>query len=185
MDPPLRERLRWRNATDNDVERPATRANMARTAALLTAAGRARLPHRACWFPATVSSTTTSCSPRPRPRGSWASRSCSRTTACRSGGSTSSRVLDTALSTAAAYGWGSMSAYGPLPYVWVTRLRLLLLQPLGGARPPRAHRRRRTRSRSWLESPAENPLDGWIATVATLLVTGLSPVRSSATGSRT
>ena len=39
MDPPLRERVRWRNATDNDVERPATRANMARTAALLSAAG--------------------------------------------------------------------------------------------------------------------------------------------------
>jgi hypothetical protein len=38
MDPPLRERLRWRNATGNDVERPATRATMARTAALLSGA---------------------------------------------------------------------------------------------------------------------------------------------------
>ena len=38
---------------------------------------------------------------------------------------------------------------------------------------------RATRLRSRQESPAENPLDGWIATVATLLVTGylLSVVR--------
>src|SRR4051795_13217446 len=39
MDPPLRERLRWRNASENVVEAPATRAMMARTAALFAGAG--------------------------------------------------------------------------------------------------------------------------------------------------
>src|SRR5215210_5338837 len=38
MDPPLRERLRWRNASENSVEAPAVRAMMARTAALLAGA---------------------------------------------------------------------------------------------------------------------------------------------------
>src|SRR5688572_18724177 len=38
MDPPLRERLRWRNASENGVEAPAARAMMARTAVLLAGA---------------------------------------------------------------------------------------------------------------------------------------------------
>jgi hypothetical protein len=39
MDSPLRERLRWRNTTDEDVEATATRATLARTAAVLTGLG--------------------------------------------------------------------------------------------------------------------------------------------------
>src|SRR5919112_757315 len=39
MDPPLRERLRWRNALESGVDAPATRAMMARTAALFAGAG--------------------------------------------------------------------------------------------------------------------------------------------------
>src|SRR3954470_18039109 len=39
MDPPLRERVRWRIASEEAVEAPATRAMMARTAALLAGAG--------------------------------------------------------------------------------------------------------------------------------------------------
>ena len=39
MDPPLRERLLWRNASEDDVEAPATRVMMARTAALFAGAG--------------------------------------------------------------------------------------------------------------------------------------------------
>ena len=80
-------------------------------------------------------------------------------------------VLDTALFTAAAYGWGSMSVYGPLPYVWVTGFvfyfftrsaALVHLAIIAAAYAVALVQ----------ESPAENPLDGWIATVATLLVTG-------------
>ena len=81
-------------------------------------------------------------------------------------------LLGTALSTAAAYGWGSESAYGPLPYVWVTlfvfyffsRPAALLHVALMAAGYALALVE---------ESPSEDPLDGWIATVATLLVTGL------------
>ena len=91
-------------------------------------------------------------------------------------------LLGTALSTAAAYGWGSESAYGPLPYVWVTMFvfyffsrsaALVHLALMAGGYALALVE----------ESPSENPLDGWIATVATLLVTGylISVVRDSLT----
>jgi diguanylate cyclase (GGDEF)-like protein len=91
-------------------------------------------------------------------------------------------VLGTALSTTAAYGWGSASAYGPLPYVWVTvfvfyffsrSAALVHLALMAGGYALALVE----------ESPSESPLDGWIATVATLLVTGylISVVRDSLT----
>ena len=177
MDPPLRERVRWRNATDNDVERPATRANMARTASLLTAAGAL-----VCLIAVLV------------PGDGQLHDDILFATAGAAGvmsvalmiaydripfwGFHVVAVLDTALFTAAAYGWGSMSAYGPLPYVWVTgfvfyffsRSAALVHLAIIAAAYALA---------LVAESPTENPLDGWIATVATLLVTGylLSIVR--------
>ena len=177
MDPPLRERLRWRNATGNDVERPATRANMARTAALLTAAGAL-----VCLIAVLV------------PGDGQLHDDVLLATAAAAGalavflllayervplwGFHVVALLDTALFTAAAYGWGSMSSYGPLPYLWVTgfvfyffsRSAALVHLSVIAAGYALALA---------LESPSENPLDGWIATVATLLVTGylLSVVR--------
>jgi diguanylate cyclase (GGDEF)-like protein len=177
MDPPLRERLRWRNATGTDVERPATRANMARTAALLSSAGAL-----VCLIAVVV------------PGDGQLHDDILLATAAAAAvlgvflllvydrlplwGFHVVALLDTALFTAAAYGWGSMSSYGPLPYVWVTgfvfyffsrsaALVHLSIIAAGYALALAA------------ESPAENPLDGWIATVATLLVTGylLSIVR--------
>ncbi len=177
MDPPLRERLRWRNATGNDVERPATRANMARTSALLTGAGAL-----VCLIAVLV------------PGDGQLHDEVLLATAAASAvlgvllllayervpfrGFHVVALLDTALFTAAAYGWGSMSSYGPLPYVWVTgfvfyffsrsaALVHLSIIAAGYALALAA------------ESPADNPLDGWIATMATLLVTGylLSVVR--------
>jgi diguanylate cyclase (GGDEF)-like protein len=177
MDPPLRERLRWRNATGIDVERPATRANMARTAALLTSAGAL-----VCLIAVLV------------PGDGQLHDDILIATAVASGvlsvlvlivyerlpvwGFHVVALLDTALFTAAAYGWGSMSSYGPLPYVWVTGFvfyffsRSAALVHLSVIAAGYAFALA-------LESPAENPLDGWIATVATLLVTGflLSVVR--------
>ena len=170
MDPPLRERLRWRNATGNDVERPATRANMARTAALLSSAGAL-----VCLIAVVV------------PGGGQLDDGILLATAAAAGalgvallvaydripvwGFHVVALLDTALFTAAAYGWGSMSSYGPLPYVWVTgfvfyffsRSAALVHLSIIAAAYALALA---------LESPSENPLDGWIATVATLLVTG-------------
>ena len=177
MDPPLRERLRWRNATGNDVERPATRANMARTSALLSAAGAL-----VCLIAVLV------------PGDGQLDDDVLLATAAAAGalavflllayervprwGFHVVALLDTALFTAAAYGWGSMSSYGPLPYLWVTgfvfyffsRSAALVHLSVIAAGYALALA---------LESPSENPLDGWIATVATLLVTGylLSVVR--------
>ena len=177
MDPPLRERLRWRNATGNDVERPATRANMARTSALLSAAGAL-----VCLIAVLV------------PGDGQLDDDVLLATAAAAGalavflllayervprwGFHVVALLDTALFTAAAYGWGSMSSYGPLPYLWVTgfvfyffsRSAALLHLSVIAAGYALALA---------LESPSENPLDGWIATVFTLLVTGylLSVVR--------
>src|SRR5215210_3999183 len=177
MDPPLRERLRWRNATGKDVERPATRANMARTAALLSSAGAL-----VCLIAVLV------------PGDGQLHDDILIATAAAAAvlgvllllvydrlplwGFHVVALLDTALFTAAAYGWGSMSSYGPLPYVWVTgfvfyffsRSAALVHLSIIAAGYALALTQ---------ESPAENPLDGWIATVATLLVTGylLSAVR--------
>ena len=170
MDPPLRERLRWRNATGNDVERPATRATMARTAALLGGAialtclvavlvpGDAQLDDDVLIGTAAAAGLL----------GAllllvddglpfWAFHAVA--------------LVGTALSTTAAYGWGSESAYGPLPYVWVTLYvfyffsrpaALVHLALMAGGYALALVE----------ESPTENPLDGWVATVATLLVTG-------------
>jgi len=170
MDPPLRERLRWRNATDDDVERPATRENMARTSAFLTIAG-----SLVCLVAVLV------------PGDGQLDDEVLVATAAAAGvlgvlllvaydrvprwGFHIVALLDTALFTAAAYGWGSMSSYGPLPYVWVTgfvfyffsRSAALVHLSIIAAGYALALSQ---------ESPAENPLDGWIATVATLLVTG-------------
>ena len=109
MDPPLRERLRWRNATGNGVERPATRANMARTAALLSSAGAL-----ICLIAVVV------------PGDGQLHDDILLATAAAAGalgvllliaydrvppwGFHVVALLDTALFTAAAYGWGSMSS---------------------------------------------------------------------------
>jgi diguanylate cyclase (GGDEF)-like protein len=80
--------------------------------------------------------------------------------------------LGTAISTAAAYGWGSESAYGPLPFVWVTLLAFYFFTR-GAALVHLALMAAGYALALGLEDPAENPLDGWVATVLTLLVTGL------------
>ena len=177
MDPPLRERLRWRNATGNDVERPATRANMARTAALLSGAGAL-----VCLIAVVVpgdgqldDDILLGTAAAAAALGLFLLLAYDRVPLW---GFHVVALLDTALFTAAAYGWGSMSSYGPLPYVWVTGFvfyffsrsaALVHLSVIAAAYALALV----------AESPAENPLDGWIATVATLLVTGylLSVVR--------
>ena len=121
--------------------------------------------------PVTASSTTTSCWRRPRAPASSAAVLLLVYDRMPPWGFHVVAVLDTALFTAAAYGWGSMSVYGPLPYVWVTGFvfyfftrsaALVHLAIIAAAYAVALVQ----------ESPAENPLDGWIATVATLLVTG-------------
>jgi diguanylate cyclase (GGDEF)-like protein/putative nucleotidyltransferase with HDIG domain len=81
-------------------------------------------------------------------------------------------AVGTVLSTTAAYGWGSESAYGPLPYVWVTLFAFYFFSR-GAALVHLALIAAGYALALVLEEPAQNPLDGWLATVATLLVTGL------------
>lgn len=171
MDPPLRERLRWRNATQNGVDRPGERAAMARAAAFFSVSGAliclvgvlvpgdAQLDDDvllATAGAALVLATLVLAAYERTP--GWAFHVVA--------------VVGTALATAAAYGWGSETAYGPLPYVWVTLfvfyffrrpVALVHLALMAAAYAATV----------MAESPAESPLDGWIATVLTLLVTGL------------
>jgi len=170
MDPPLRERLRWRNPTGNDVERLATPATMARTAALVSLAvalnclvgvlvpGEAQRDDDVLLATAVAAALLGAALLVAYNRlPFWSFHAVA--------------LLGTALATAAAYGWGSESAYGPLPYVWVTlfafyffsRPAALLHVALMAAGYALALVE---------ESPSEDPLDGWIATVVTLLVTG-------------
>jgi diguanylate cyclase (GGDEF)-like protein len=171
MNPPLRERLRWRNATDDGVDAPATRAMMARTAALFAAAGAvicllgtfvpgdAQLDDGVLLVAAAASALLgafliVGYDSIPLP---WFHPIV---------------FAGTAIATAATYGWGTESAYGPVPYVWVilfafyffTRGAALVHLALVAAAYALA---------LVLEDPVENPLDGWIATVVTLLVAGL------------
>jgi diguanylate cyclase (GGDEF)-like protein len=170
MDPPLRERLRWRNPTGNDVERLATPATMARTAALLSGAialtclvavlvpGDAQLDDDVLLATAAAAGVLVASLLLVDDRlPYWAFHLVA--------------VLGTALSSTAAYGWGTQSAYGPLPYVWVT-LFVFYFFSRSAALVHLALMAAGYALALVQESPEENPLDGWIATVATLLVTG-------------
>jgi diguanylate cyclase (GGDEF)-like protein len=170
MDPPLRERLRWRNPTGNDVERPATRATMARTAALLSGAialtslvavfvpGDAQLDDDYLLGTAAAAGVL----------GALLLLIYDRLPVW---GFHGVALLGTGLSTTAAYGWGTESAYGPLPYVWVTLFAFYFF----GRPAALVHLAIMAAAYALVlveESPKESPLDGWIATVATLLVMG-------------
>jgi diguanylate cyclase (GGDEF)-like protein len=170
MDPPLRERLRFRNPTGNDVEWLASRATMARTAAALSGAVAitclvgALVPGEAQrdddLLIATAAAATVLAAVLLMAYGRlpfWAFHGVA--------------LLGTALATTAAYGWGSESAYGPLPYVWVT----LFVSYLFSRPVALLHVALMAAGYALVlveESPSEDPLDGWIATVVTLLVTG-------------
>jgi diguanylate cyclase (GGDEF)-like protein len=171
MDPPLRERLRWRNATGEGVDSPARRAPLAPTAALLF--GSAALicvtgiavpgeaQHNDDVLLATAIAAAIVCAfllvvnervPE------WTYHPIG--------------VIGTAVATGATYGWGTESAYGPLLYVWVTMFAFYVFSR-GAALVHLALMAAAYALALVLEDPAENPLDSWIATVVTLLGTGL------------
>jgi diguanylate cyclase (GGDEF)-like protein len=171
MDSRLRERLRWRNSAEDGVEAPATRAMMARTAALFAGAGaficllgsfvpgEAQLDDDVLLVAAAVSALLGA--------------------GLLIGIDSIPEVafhpivaLGMAISTAAAYGWGTEAAYGPLAYVWVTLFAFYFFSR-GAALVHLALVAAAYALALVLEDPVENPLDGWVATVATLLVAGL------------
>src|SRR3954453_218630 len=116
---PLRERLRWQNSSEEGIDAPATRAMMARTAALFAGAGafvcllgsfvpgEAQFDDDVLLIAAAASALVAA--GLLLPRGNIPAAAFHGVVA-----------LGTAIATAAAYGWGTESAYGPLAYVWVT-----------------------------------------------------------------
>jgi diguanylate cyclase (GGDEF)-like protein len=171
MDPPLRERLRWRQATRNGVERPATRAAMARAAALFSATG-ALVCLVAVLVPGEEQLDDGVLLATAGGAALLAVFALAVYDRLPGWGFHALALFGTAMSTAAAYGWGSESAYGPLPYVWVT-LFVFYFFGRGVALVHLAIMAAAYALALVLEDPAENPLDGWIATVVTLLVTGI------------
>ena len=161
----------WRNATADGVEAPATRATLARTAALLSAVG-ALICFVGAFVPgdaqhdenvllataaaAAILAAVLLAADERLP--TWAFHPVALTAI--------------AISSAAAYGWGSESAYGPLLYVWVALFAFYVFDR------PAALVYLVLMAAAFglvlvLEDPAESALDGWLATVATLLGTGL------------
>jgi diguanylate cyclase (GGDEF)-like protein len=171
MEPPLRERVRWRNPSQEGVEAPATRAMMARTGALLAGAGAiicllgSFLPGEA-QFDDDVLLVAGAASAL-LGAGLLLAYDNIPTVAYHP-----LMVLGTAIATAATYGWGTESAYGPLPYVWVTVFAFYFFTR-GSALVHLALMAIAYAIALVLEDPVENPLDGWVATVGTLLVAGL------------
>ena len=171
MDPPLRERLRWRTAIGEGVDSPARRAPLAPTAALLFGAaaviclagvvlpGDAELDDGVLIVTAIVAALVAAVLLVANERvPDWTYHPIG--------------VLGTAVATGAAYGWGTGSAYGPLLYVWVTMFAFYVFSR-GAALLHLALMAAAYAGVLVLEEPADNPLDGWIATVGTLLGTGL------------
>jgi len=171
MDPPLRERLRWRTATGEGVDSPPRQAPLAPTAALLFGAaaliclagvllpGDAQFDDGVLVATAIVAALVAVCLLIANERvPAWSYHPIG--------------VLGTAVATGAAYGWGTGSAYGPLLYVWVTMFAFYVFSR-GVALMHLALMSAAYAGALVLEDPADNPLDGWIATVGTLLGTGL------------
>jgi diguanylate cyclase (GGDEF)-like protein len=171
MDPPLRERLRWRTATGEGVDSPARHAPLAPTAGLLFAAaaliclagvvlpGDAELDEGVLLVTAGVAAAVAAFLFIANERvPDWTYHPIG--------------AAGTAVATGAAYGWGTGSAYGPLLYVWVTMFAFYVFSR-GAALVHLALMSAAYAVALVIEDPAENPLDGWIATVVTLLGTGL------------
>jgi len=171
MDPPLRERLRWRTATAEGVDSPARQAPLAPTAGVLFGAaaliclagallpGDAELDDGVLLATAGVGAAVAAFLFITNERvPEWTYHPIG--------------VLGTAVATGAAYGWGTRSAYGPLLYVWVTMFAFYVFSR-GAALVHLALMAAAYAAVLAIEDPAENPLDGWIATVGTLLGTGL------------
>jgi diguanylate cyclase (GGDEF)-like protein len=171
MDPPLRERLRWRNATGEGVDSPARRAPLAPTAGFLFGAaalicvtgvvvpGDAQHDDGVLLVTAAAAALVSTFLLVANERvPDWTYHPIG--------------LIATAVSTAAAYGWGTESAYGPLLYVWVTMFAFYVFSR-GAALVHLALMAAAYALALALEDPAESPLDSWIATVVTLLGTGL------------
>src|SRR3954451_14155752 len=169
MDPPLRERLSWRNSID--VGAPASRAAMARAGAVFGAAGglfalvSVAVPDTAVNDEGLLAATgAASILIAVLLLIAYDELPLIGFHICAS--------LGIAVASVAVYAWGIESGYAPLPYVWVA-LGVFYFFPLRAALGHFALVAVGYAVALAAESPSGQVVDGWIATVGTLLVTGL------------
>ena len=134
MEPPLRERLRWRTPMRDGTRDPATRATMARTGAYFAAAGALAgavsvlVPDTAVEHDGLLAATSGGAAVLALVLVAVYDRLPGWGFHC-------AAVAGTALATAAVYAWGTESAYAPLPYLWVALFAFYFFQ----LRPALAH----------------------------------------------
>jgi diguanylate cyclase (GGDEF)-like protein len=171
MEPPLRERVSWRNNRRDVIDVPATRATMARTGALFAASGAifgllsVAIPNSPVLdqqLLAAVSGVTAVLAVGLIVVYDRLPLSAFQVAAAGA----------TVLATVAVYAWGTESSYGPLPYLWVTLFAFYFFS-LRAAVAHMAFIAIAYGVALAIESPPNNPVDGWVATVGTLLVTGV------------
>jgi diguanylate cyclase (GGDEF)-like protein/putative nucleotidyltransferase with HDIG domain len=170
MDPPLRERLRWRNPTRNGLEMPSTRATMASTGVLFGLAGAALSA-----LSALISDSAT------LDKGLLLAVA----GASAAGALVLLVIYDdmplwgfhvaaavaTVIATLNIYAWDATSTYGPLPYLWVA-LFVFYFFPYRLALCHLAWMAVAYAVALGAEDVDHTVVDGWIATVVTLLAAG-------------
>jgi diguanylate cyclase (GGDEF)-like protein len=169
MDPPFRERLSWRNSGDGSA--PVSRAAMARTGMVFGAAG---------GLFAFVSLAVPDA--HVNDQGLLAASGAASLVLAATflavydrmpiAGFHLAAVLGIAISSVAVYAWGVESGYAPLPYLWVA-LGVFYFFPLRAALGHLVLLAGGYAAALAAESPSGTVVDGWIATVGTLLVTGV------------
>ncbi len=168
MDPSLRERLRWRSPISDAPDAPAGTATKAWAGALLCVAG-ALLGPVAVVLPGDAVLDET-----------LLLASCGGALVLALvliaaydrlplWGLHAATLAGTALAGLAVYSWGTESAFGPLPFVWVALFAFYYF-PLREALVHGALMAAAYAIALALESPPESAVDGWVATVLTLFV---------------
>jgi diguanylate cyclase (GGDEF)-like protein len=170
-DSPLRERLRSRSAKWNGVEALGTSASMARIAAFAWAAG-AFFALVSVLLPDTTVNDEALLAVVAGVAAGAAVALFVVFDRMPPWGFQVMVAAGTVVASLAAYAWGSASAYEPLPYLWITLFvfyffslpAALIHVALIGAGYAIALA---------AESPPGDPVDGWLATLGTLLVSGM------------
>ena len=169
MDPPLRERLSWRSSIEESA--PASRAAMARTGAVFGAA-------------AGLFALVSVAVPDTAVNDEGLLLACGLAAFLMAGllllvydrlpliGYEVAAALGVGITSVAIYAWGVDSGYAPLPYVWVA-LGVFYFFPLRAALLQLALMAGGYAAALAAESPSGTLIDGWIATVGTLLITGV------------
>jgi diguanylate cyclase (GGDEF)-like protein len=170
MDPPLRERIRWRNAIAG-FEAAVSRTTMARTGALFATSGAlfglisVAAPDSGVAEPGLLAGASALTL-------ALAALLVVAHDRLPTWGFHAVALGGTVLASVAVYAWGTASSYGPLPFVWVTLFVFFFFPPRDAAAHVAAMGVGYAVALA-VESPASGAVDGWIATVGSLLVIGV------------